>query len=367
MHAKLTNMRIVIAPDSFKTTATAHDVAHHIATGIREVLNDNAEIILHPMSDGGEGTSSLFAGERITVSTHDASMRKIEATYTYNAQEEIAYIDVAAASGLKEVQDHLSPLTADTFGTGELIFDAYNRGAKRLILGLGGSATTDGGTGILTALGANFLDSNYQCLPPGGAALKNLYKVDTSRLNIPAASIDLLMLADVVAPAIGPNGTAHTFAPQKGASAEDVKELEIGITRLCEVLDVSPDIPGMGAAGGTPICLTWVSTQIHGRTDNVRLVPGARVIVDVTGLKDEIVDADVVITGEGCYDSQTDMGKVVSVVLSLNPQARQFVVAGRIEGELPEGVRGITLINSNDVKKQLVRAGNKIAEQLIRD
>lgn len=179
--------------------------------------------------------------------------------------------------------------------------------------------------------------------------------------------MDMLMLADVVTPATGPDGTSAVYAPRKGASAEDVNELEAGISQLCKVLNVNPEIPGMGAAGGVPICLTWISTTLHGGTDNIRLVPGARVIVDVTGLKDEIADADVVITGEGCYDSDTDMGKVVSVVLGLNPQAKQFVVAGRIDGPLPEGVRGITLINSNDVKKQLVRAGNKIAEQLIRD
>ena len=360
-------MRIVIAPDSFKASASAHDVAHHIATGIREVLSNDTEIILHPMSDGGEGTSALFAGERITLPTTDALGRITEATYTYDARNEIAYIDVAAASGLKEVGDHLSPLTADTFGTGALIADAASRGAKRLILGLGGSATTDGGTGILTALGANFLDANGHSLPPGGAALKRLASVDISRLNLQAAAMDMLMLADVVTPATGPDGTSAVYAPRKGASAEDVNELEAGISQLCKVLNVNPEIPGMGAAGGVPICLTWISTTLHGGTDNIRLVPGARVIVDVTGLKDEIADADVVITGEGCYDSDTGMGKVVSVVLGLNPQAKQFVVAGRIDGPLPEGVRGITLINSNDVKKQLVRAGNKIAEQLIRD
>ena len=207
-------MRIVIAPDSFKTSASAHDVAHHIATGIREVLSNDTEIILHPMSDGGEGTSALFAGERITLPTTDALGRITEATYTYDARNEIAYIDVAAASGLKEVGDHLSPLTADTFGTGALIADAASRGAKRLILGLGGSATTDGGTGILTALGANFLDANGHSLPPGGAALKRLASVDISRLNLQAAAMDMLMLADVVTPATGPDGTSAVYAPR---------------------------------------------------------------------------------------------------------------------------------------------------------
>ena len=232
-------MRIVIAPDSFKTSASAHDVAHHIATGIREVLSNDTEIILHPMSDGGEGTSALFAGERITLPTTDALGRITEATYTYDARNEIAYIDVAAASGLKEVGDHLSPLTADTFGTGALIADAASRGAKRLILGLGGSATTDGGTGILTALGANFLDANGHSLPPGGAALKRLASVDISRLNLQAAAMDMLMLADVVTPATGPEGTSAIYAPRKGASAEDVNELEAGISQLGKVLNVN--------------------------------------------------------------------------------------------------------------------------------
>ena len=180
---------IVIAPDAFKGTATTHDAAAYLAEGIAEALPD-AELILVPMADGGEGTASCFDGTPVTLPTTDAAGRLTEATYMFNDGDVAeAYIDVAAASGLPTVADHPVPLTGDTYGTGVLIADAVTRGAQRIILGLGGSATVDGGTGILVALGATPQDKAGHPLRPGGGSLTELAGFDTAQLNIPAAAV----------------------------------------------------------------------------------------------------------------------------------------------------------------------------------
>lgn len=357
-------MRIVIAPDSFKTTATATDAAQFIAAGLRERLKTEAEIITIPMADGGEGTCDCFTGHRITLPTTDANGRLSEASYIYDPDTSTAYIDVAAASGLAAVKDHLRPLTADTYGTGVLIADAQSRGANRIVLGLGGSATTDGGTGILAALGATAVNASGLPLRPGGGALTELDSIDTAQLNIPAAAVEWVLLVDVTAPATGATGSAAVFGPQKGACPEDMELLDQGLTRLCQVLEIDPTIPGMGAAGGIPIAITWLSTFLHTNTDHVHILPGAKVVADSTGLVEIAPTADVLITGEGRFDEQSAMGKVVPEVLSLAPQAQRFVVAGEFSGSLPTGVVGITLMQLDNVRDQLSQAGEQIASHL---
>lgn len=358
-------MRIVIAPDSFKTTATATEAAGWIANGLREKLKTEAEIITIPMADGGEGTSECFSGQRITLPTTDANGRLSESSYIYDPESHTAYIDVAAASGLAAVKDHLRPLTADTYGTGVLIADAQSRGANRIVLGLGGSATTDGGTGILVALGATPLNAAGLPLRPGGGSLIDLASIDTAQLNIPAAAVEWVLLADVTAPATGPTGSAAVFAPQKGASPQEVEQLDQGLAQLCKILDINPTIAGMGAAGGIPIALTWLSTTMHGSPDHVHILPGAKVVADSTNLVGIAPTADVLITGEGKFDAQSAMGKVVPEVLSLAPQARRFVVAGKFVGQPPSGAVAITLVNSSDVQHQLTQAGQDIAKYLM--
>ncbi len=357
-------MRIVIAPDSFKTTATATEAATWIAEGIRTQLKAEAEIITVPMADGGEGTSECFSGQRITLPTTDANGRLSEATYIFDAETNTAYLDIAAASGLGAVKDNLKPLTADTYGTGVLIADAQSRGATRIVLGLGGSATTDGGTGILAALGASPLNKKGHPLRPGGGSLIDIASVDTAQLNIPAAAVEWVLLVDVTAPATGPMGSAAIFAPQKGATPEEVERLEQGLARLCEVLEIDPTTPGTGAAGGTPISLLWLSTLMHGNTEHIHILPGAKVVADSTGLVEIAPTADVLITGEGRFDAQSEMGKVVPEVLRLAPQAKKFVVAGLFSGEVPENTTAITLIDSNNVQEQLTQAGREIASHL---
>lgn len=358
---------ILIAPDAFKGTASADEAAQWLGEGIRSIIKD-AEITLVPMADGGEGTSELFFGERITLPTTDAAGRLTEASYTFDASRSTAYIDISAASGLPAVADNPVPLTGDTYGTGVLVADAQTRGATRIVLGLGGSATVDGGTGILVALGAQPLDAAGYNLAPGGGDLKRLADFDTATLNIPAGSVDWLLLADALVPATGPRGAARVFGPQKGAGPEDVEALDQGIAHLCEVTGVDPATPGHGAAGAVAVGITWLSRLLHGTDEHVRVVPGARLVAEMHGVAELLAGASLVVTGEGRYDEQSPEGKVVSTVLRLAEEAgtTAAVAAGAIGHDLPEGVIGVELEDLADTREQLRRAGAEIAVRYLR-
>lgn len=356
-------MKILIAPDSFKGTATAHQVAEQLATAIAQEFPD-ADITTVPLADGGEGTAACFAGTPITLPTTDAAGRLTEATYVYNEDHPEAFIDIAAASGLPAVADHPVPTTGDTYGTGVLIADAVSRGARRITLGLGGSATVDGGTGILVALGATPMNKDGHPLRQGGAALVDFDHFDTAQLNIPAASVEWVLLADVESPATGPDGAAVVFGPQKGASAADVENLDAALATLCDRCDIDPARPGFGAAGGTPIALTWLSTMLHGTEAAITLLPGAQVVAASMGLDEQLADADLVITGEGSFDSQSLSGKVTGMVLDRAAAADTpaIVVAGKVK-DAPDGVHTIELIDGG-IAAQLADAGRRIAEYL---
>lgn len=354
--------KVVVAPDSFKSTATAAEAAEWLAEGVRSVIRD-AQIVLTPMADGGEGTSALFEGERVSLPTTTAAGRLTEAEYTYHAATKTAYIDVSAASGLPAVQDDPVPLTGDTYGTGVLIADAQTRGAERIVLGLGGTATNDGGTGILVALGVNPLDQAGYQLTPGGGALEHLASFDTAKVNVPAGAVEWVLLTDTTVPATGPDGAAHVFAPQKGAADADVEVLDRGLARLCEVADVDPATPGLGAAGGVGIGITWLSTMLHGDASHVHVLPGARVVAESNGLTEHIDGAALVITGEGRYDGQTGTGKVASVVGELAREAGAVfaVAAGRFDEQPADDTIAVTLPETDDVREQLIKAGAEIA------
>ena len=358
---------IVIAPDAFKGTATTHDAAAYLAEGIAEALPD-AELVLVPMADGGEGTASCFDGTPVTLPTTDAAGRLTEATYMFNDGDVAeAYIDVAAASGLPAVADHPVPLTGDTYGTGVLIADAVTRGAQRIILGLGGTATVDGGTGILVALGATPQDKAGHPLRPGGGSLTELAGFDTAQLNIPAAAVEWVLLTDVTNPATGPDGAAAVFGPQKGATPDDVALLDAALTQLCDICEVDPATPGFGAAGGLPIGITWLSTLMHGDRSHVHVLPGARMVAESVGLPELIHSADLVVTGEGKFDKQSTRGKVVGTVLDMAVTANVplVVVAGSFQENVAgQGVSMVELSDNPNVKAQLVEAGRRIAAML---
>ena len=358
---------IVIAPDAFKGTATTHDAAAYLAEGIAEALPD-AELVLVPMADGGEGTASCFDGTPVTLPTTDAAGRLTEATYMFNDGDVAeAHIDVAAASGLPAVADHPVPLTGDTYGTGVLIADAVTRGAQRIILGLGGTATVDGGTGILVALGATPQDKAGHPLRPGGGSLTELAGFDTAQLNIPAAAVEWVLLTDVTNPATGPDGAAAVFGPQKGATPEDITLLDAALAQLCDICEVDPTTPGFGAAGGLPIGITWLSTLMHGNHSHIHVLPGARMVAESVGLPELIHSADLVVTGEGRFDKQSTRGKVVGTVLDMAVAADVpvVVVAGSFQEKIAvQGVSMVELSDNPDVKAQLVEAGRRIAAML---
>ena len=358
---------IVIAPDAFKGTATTHDAAAYLAEGIAEALPD-AELVLVPMADGGEGTASCFDGTPVTLPTTDAAGRLTEATYMFNDGDVAeAYIDVAAASGLPAVADHPVPLTGDTYGTGVLIADAVTRGAQRIILGLGGTATVDGGTGILVALGATPQDKAGHPLRPGGGSLTELAGFDTAQLNIPAAAVEWVLLTDVTNPATGPDGAAAVFGPQKGATPEDITLLDAALAQLCDICEVDPSTPGFGAAGGLPIGITWLSTLMHGNHSHIHVLPGARMVAESVGLPELMQSADLVVTGEGRFDKQSTRGKVVGTVLDMAVAADVplVVVAGSFQEKIAvQGVSMVELSDGPDAKTQLVDAGRRIAAAL---
>lgn len=341
----------IIAPDSFKGTASAEEAAEYLAEGVAKVLD--CQLTLAPMADGGEGTAAKFPGQDVTLPTTDANGALIEATYRYDPTNATAYIDAAAASGITLVQQQ-RPLSADTYGTGVLIADAQSRGAQRIVLGLGGTATTDGGTGIMVALGAQLLDAQHRTLPQGGGALEELEIIDTAMLNIPAASVEWILLSDVDNPATGSRGAAAVFGPQKGADAGDVEKLDRGLQHLCEYTGVDPTTAGMGAAGGISIGISWLSSVIHGQP-KVSIVHGAKVVAKAASVGP---DADLIITGEGKFDDQSLHGKVVGSVLELAGDTPVAIVAGAHEAEA--GALQVTLAEGA-VREQLRAAGEEIA------
>ena len=358
---------IVIAPDAFTGAATTHDAAAYLAEGIAEALPD-AELILVPMADGSEGTARCFDGTPITLPTTDAAGRLTEATYVFNDGDlPEAYIDVTAASGLHTVADHPVPLTGDTYGTGVLIADAVTRGAQRIIVGLGGTATIDGGTGILVALGAIPQNKAGHPLRPGGGALTELAGFDTAQLNIPAAAVEWVLLTDVTNPATGSNGAAAAFGPLKGATPDDVALLDAALTQLCDICEVDPATPGFGSGGGLPIGITWLSTFMHSDRSHVHVLPGARMVAESMGLPELMQSADLVVTGEERFDTQSTHNTVVGTVLDMAVAADVpvVVVAGAFqEHGGGDGVSTVELSDGPDAKTQLVDAGRRIAAAL---
>lgn len=318
-------MRILIASDKFKGSATGSEVAAALADGIREIIPD-AVVDAAPVADGGEGTvdAAVASGfTPVTVSVTGPTGHPVDATFA--VRDEQAIIEMAAASGLDVLPNgEKDALGATSRGTGELIAAALDRGATSIVLGVGGSACTDGGAGMLQALGVA-LRTDDRPVRPGGAGLVDLVSADISGLDPRLAGVSFVLAADVDNPLLGDRGAAAVFAPQKGASADDVAVLEAGLSRLAELLDSLPGVrpsastPGAGAAGGVGYAALAV-------LDAVR-EPGIDVIQRLTGLESRIADADLVITGEGSLDDQSLGGKTPLGVSAAARRAGKPVVA----------------------------------------
>ena len=298
-------MRIVIAPDSFKGSLAADGAAVAIAEGIGRVL-PAAELVLRPVADGGEGTvaAALRAGARpLTVQVGGPDGRPVDAVLALDGST--AVVELASAAGLGLLA-RPAPTTASTRGVGQLILAALDAGARRVVLGLGGSATTDGGAGMLQELGVRLLDAAGDDLAPGGAALAQLDRIDVSGLDPRVAGAELVVATDVDNPLVGPAGAAAVFGPQKGATPAQVELLDAALRRYAAVLarDLGADVaqlPGSGAAGGTAAGAVAVL--------GARLRSGGALVCDLVGLDDALTGASLAITGEGALDAQTLSGK----------------------------------------------------------
>ncbi|MBC8532381.1 glycerate kinase [Gehongia tenuis] len=310
-------MRIVAVPDSFKGCLSAVEAADAIEKGARLACPD-AEVIKVPMADGGEGTVDALVmaagGRRVACRALDPLGREIESFYGLIDEGRTAVIEMAAASGLPLLQkDELNPLKASTYGTGQLIAHALDRGVERIIIGIGGSATNDGGLGMAKALGARFSGENGEA-GEGGGALAAVTAVDVSALHPRLREVAIEAACDVTNPLCGPKGASAVFGPQKGADEAMIKQLDAGLAHYASILkrDLGRDIenvPGSGAAGGLGGGLMAFL--------NARLLPGIDIITGAAGLAEKIQSADLVITGEGRTDEQTLYGKVPSGVAKL--------------------------------------------------
>jgi glycerate kinase len=323
-------VRILIAPDKFKGSLTAEQVAGIIAAGLRDVLSE-AIIDTMPIADGGEGTAAVIGqacgGEKIVCAARDAFGRESEARYFWLADRVTAVMEMSAAAGLWRVSpEERDLLRADTFGVGEMLKHASERGAKEILIGLGGSATNDGGFGMAQALGFGFLANEHEIETP--AELVNLARIKKPAQPTPAT---IVAAVDVRNPLLGPRGATRTFGPQKGGTAEHLEILEAALKRLADVAanDLGCDFrdtPGAGAAGGLGFgLLTFCGATIRSGFD---------LVAEFIGLEAAIAKADIVITGEGRLDDQSLEGKAPAGVARLARKAgkRVFAIVGGAGG-----------------------------------
>ncbi|MEX3170724.1 glycerate kinase [Serratia quinivorans] len=302
--------KVVIAPDSFKESLSAMAVAEAIERGFRQIY-PQVQYVKLPMADGGEGTvDSMVAatgGEIVRVEVSGPLGQPVSAFYGLLGEGETAVIEMAAASGLHLApKGQRDPRITTSYGTGELILAALERGVKTIILGIGGSATNDGGAGMMQALGARLLDDQQQPLPPGGAALARLAQIDLSAVDPRLRQVSVTAACDVDNPLCGPHGASTVFGPQKGATPEMVTQLDAALSHFGSLLQQATgrevlNAPGAGAAGGMGAALLGML--------NARLRPGIEIVIETLRLEEALRDADLVITGEGRLDSQSIHGK----------------------------------------------------------
>lgn len=334
-------MKIVIAPDSFKGSLSARQAADAIERGVRKALPD-AETVKVPMADGGEGTVQSLVdatgGNLVSATVTGPLGTPVDARYGILGDGVTAVIEMAAASGIQFVDDATKdPLITTTYGTGELIRDALDRGVRSFIVGLGGSATNDGGAGMAQALGVRLKNAAGQELPYGGAALADLASIDVSGLDPRLAESTIQLASDVTNPLTGPTGASAVFGPQKGATPSMVEELDAALAHYAAVIrsqlgrDVE-HVPGAGAAGG----LGAGFLAFTGAT----MKSGVKLVVEATHLEDKAAGADLCITGEGGIDRQTQFGKTpmgtACAVKEASPHCKVVAIAGNVGAGIDE-------------------------------
>ncbi len=372
--------RVLVAADKFKGSLTAVEVAERVTAGLRRVVPD-LQVEALPVADGGDGTvaAAVAAGfER--RETRVAGPLGEAVTAAYALREGTAVVEMAEASGLQRLPDGiLAPLTASTYGSGELLRAALDAGARTIVFGVGGSATTDGGAGMLAALGARFLDAAGAPVAPGGGGLAALASADLSGLDPRLSEVELVLASDVDNPLTGPKGAPAVYGPQKGATPEDVTALDAALAHFAKVLEQTEGVgaraaeyaasPGAGAAGGIGFGAMLLGARFR---------PGIEVMLDVLGFAPALERAELVITGEGSLDEQTLHGKAPAGVAAAARAAGKEVVAvcGRLA--LPAETLGRAGIRraypltdvEPDVAKCIADAGpilERVAEGIARD
>lgn len=374
------SQKFVLAPDSFKGSATASEVAKAMAEGVRRIFPDS-EILEVPMADGGEGSTeaivSATGGHFIYRTVQGPLGDKVEARFGIHGDGETAVIEMATASGLELISEkERNPYKTTTYGTGELIRYSLDIGMKKIILCIGGSATNDGGVGMAQALGYQFKDKEGREVKRGGIYLKDIVSIDKSAIHPALMNCDILIASDVNNPLTGPEGASVIFGPQKGATPEMVKELDAALKNLDAVItkDLNKsvgDIPGAGAAGGLGAGLLAFT--------NATLKRGVDVIVDATNLKEKLADADYCFTGEGRIDGQTKYGKtpygVLQAAKEVNDEMTVIAVCGSIGEGIEElyalGFDGIfgtihDLVDQDDLKEKTTENITRVAEAIAR-
>lgn len=344
--------RVVVAPDKFKGSLSAAQVAERVAAGLRRA-RPNAEVTAVPMADGGEGTldAAVQAGfDRVPVTVTGPTGRPVACALAVRG--DTAVVESAAASGLAAMPAGVrDPLGATSRGTGELVRAALDAGCRTVVIGVGGSACTDGGAGLLAAFGVRFFDGTGNELPDGGGALAGLAGVDLSGLDPRLADVELVLAGDVDNPLLGPAGAAAVYAPQKGASPLDVVTLEAGLHRLVAALSTvwgeparaAAEFAGAGSAGG-------IGYGVMVLGGNRR--PGVEVVIELVGLREALAGADLVVTGEGSLDAQTLHGKTVAGVAALAGEVGVPVVA----------VAGRATLGASDLASVGIAAARSLTE-----
>ena len=310
-------MKFVIAPDKYKGSLSGFQFCDAVEEGLRMALME-VEIVKKPLADGGDGTIDVVKhyinGEKVFLEVNDPLFRKVKASYLYAPKNKIAYIEMAEASGLKLLKEaERNCMETSTFGTGELIADAIGRGAEEIILGIGGSATNDGGMGMAEALGYSFLDDNGEELKPIGKNLTAVKHIDATQANPKLSTVAFKVASDVTNPFFGPQGAAKIYAEQKGASQEEIEKLDEGLVNFARLIlhkygiDLQ-ETPGSGAAGGIGGgAIAFLDAE---------LTSGINLIMELANFDDAIKGANWIITGEGQLDEQTLSGKTIDGVIS---------------------------------------------------
>ncbi|GAV40099.1 glycerate kinase [Streptomyces acidiscabies] len=370
--------RVLVAADKFKGSLTAVEVAERVTAGLRKAV-PGVEVEALPVADGGDGTvaAALAAG----FDRHDvrvAGPLGHEITAAFALRGDTAVVEMAEASGLHRLpRGTFAPLAASTYGSGELLRAALDAGARTIVFGVGGSASTDGGAGMLSALGARFLDADGEPVAPGGGGLADLARADLTDVDARLKTVDLILASDVDNPLTGPTGAPAVYGPQKGASPDDVTALDAALAHFAKVLEtaVGPKAaehalaPGAGAAGGIGYGALLLGARFR---------PGIEIMLDVLGFAPALARADLVITGEGSLDTQTLHGKAPAGVAAAARAAGKDVIAvcGRL-ALTPEALAGAGIRRAYplteiepDVARCIAEAGpilEKVAERIGRD